>query len=111
MKFIKFLSDFFEGIITSICYLTAMIFYAGYTVEKTIDIVFSMMAKASVFLVLTAMLMAGMYFIDQLEPRWQTITLTSLVYGAATSFTSLITLYFWKREKFEKIFGLFKKNN
>jgi hypothetical protein len=87
--------------------LTALILYAGYAIEKTLNFVFKLLAKASVFLVLTAALVAVIIFINSLEPFWKNIFFYFLIYGGATSFISLITLVLWKPEKFNKIFEIF----
>lgn len=109
MKFIKGVLLFLEGMITGICYLAALVLYAGYAVEKILNFVFTLFAKASVFLVLTAALVATMVFIESLEPFWQNVFVSFLIYGGAASFISMVALLFWRPEKFNKIFGVLKK--
>lgn len=102
MKLIKSILSFIEGILTLACYVAAVVLYLGYFLEKIIHTIFSLLAHASIFLIMAVGLGAGIHFFKLLGPTWQTVILTSLMYGCAFIFISIVTLYFWKREKFEK---------
>ena len=46
----------------------------------------------------------AMIGINRLEPSLQTIVINVLLYGLSATFISAIALFFWKRERFSRIF-------
>jgi hypothetical protein len=109
MKLIKLFLTFFEGIITSICYIAVAILYAGYLLEKAVFLIFNLLANLSLVIIIIAGLMYGLCLLDQLEPTDQNVGIKILIFGSALGFISIITLALWKPKKFNKIFGKFEK--
>lgn len=74
-------------------------------IVRSLDWITNLLASIFKFAVILVAIVASLHWIGTLPIFWQSIVLSSLIYGGAFSFICIITLRLWKPEKFFRIFN------